>query len=91
MRSRHRSRSRSKSRTRSLYDNPSSKKYKSKVNAGYGTAQRARETLKRLQGYPYDYQLRVVNTMINRAIYHANQTEDMRESIKVYKKWLNKK
>jgi hypothetical protein len=91
MRSQNRSRSRSKSRTRSLYDNPSSKKYKSKVNAGYGTAQRARETLQRLKSYPYDYQLRVVNTMINRATYHANQTEDMRESIKVYKKWLNKK
>lgn len=82
--------SRSKSRNRSLYDNPINKKYKSKVNAGYGTAQRARETLKRLQSYPYDYQLRVVNTMINRATYHANQTEDMRDAIKVYKKWLNK-
>lgn len=82
-------RSRSRSRNHSLYDNPSSKKYKSKVNAGYGNAQRAKETLKRLKSYPYDYQLRVVNTMINRATYHANQTEDMRDAIKVYKKWLN--
>jgi hypothetical protein len=78
-------RSRNRSRERSLYDNS---KYKSKVNAGYGTKAKAIATLKRLKNYPYEYQLRVVNTMLNRAKYHANQTEDMREAIKVYKNWL---
>ena len=36
------------------------------------------------------YQKQVVNTMYNRAKYHPYQTEDMREAMKVFEKWLQK-
>ena len=32
--------------------------------------------------------MQVVTTMYNRAKYHANQTEGMRDVIKIFKKWL---
>ena len=34
--------------------------------------------------------MQVVNTMYNRAKFHANQTSDMREAMKVFKKWLKR-
>jgi hypothetical protein len=35
--------------------------------------------------------MQVVNTMYNRAKYHANQTDGMRDAMKIFKKWLNNK
>lgn len=66
-------------------DNP---KGKSKVKAQYGTAERARQTLKRLQGKPKAYQRQVVTTMYFRAKHHKYQTKEMKEAMKVYGKVL---
>ena len=65
----------------SLYSNSDRKKSRTKI--GYGNAKRASETLDK------SYQKQVVNTMYNRAKFHANQTSDMREAMKIFKKWLN--
>ena len=74
-----------KSRDGSLYSNG---KRKPRTKTGYGDAKRARETLINIKKYDKTYQMQVVNTMYNRAKYHANQTEGMREAMKVFKKWL---
>ncbi len=66
-------------------DNP---KGRSKVKAQYGTAERARQTLKRLKGKPKAYQRQVAVTMYYRAKHHKYQTEGMKEAMKVYGHFL---
>jgi hypothetical protein len=66
-------------------DNP---KGPSKVKAQYGTAERARQTLKRLRGKPKAYQRQVAVTMFYRAKYHKYQTKGMKEAMKVYGHFL---
>jgi hypothetical protein len=72
--------------TLSLYSNGNGKK--SRTKSGYGNAKRALETLKNIKKFDKSYQMQVVNTMYNRAKFHANQTSDMREAMKIFKKWL---
>ena len=74
----------------SLYSN-SYRKKRSRTKIGYGNAKRALETLKNIKKYDKLYQTQVVNTMYNRAKFHANQTSDMREAMKIFKKWLKSK
>ncbi len=57
--------------------------------AGYGTPEKARSTIRRLKTKPCAYRRRVAGTMYARAKYHAQQTENMRKSMKIYKKYLN--
>jgi hypothetical protein len=83
--SKRRSKRRSRKDGYSLY---SSGKSKPRTKTGYGDAKRARETLRNIKKFDKAYQMQVVNTMYNRAKYHANQTSDMREAMKVFKKWL---
>jgi hypothetical protein len=81
-------RRKSKRRSRkdgSLYSNG---RRKPRTKTGYGDAKRARETLKNIKKFDKAYQMQVVTTMYNRAKYHANQTMDMREAMKVFRKWL---
>lgn len=66
-------------------DNP---KGPSKVKAQYGTAERARQTLKRLRGKPNAYQRQVVTTMYYRAKHHKYQTKGIRNAMKIYKDFL---
>ena len=68
-------------------DNP---KGPSKVKGQYGTAERARKTLKRLRGKPKAYQRQVAVTMYYRAKHHRFQTEGMKEAMKVYGTFLQK-
>lgn len=73
---------------RQLYnDNPRGKPRTR--GTGYGTAQRARKTLKLLRGKDTGYQKQVVGTLFYRAKYHKFQTEGMRNAMKVFRKWLN--
>ena len=69
-----------------LFNN--SPKGRSKVRAGYGTAERARQTLKRLKGKPDAYQRQVATTMYYRAKYHKYQTKGMKDAMKVYGHFL---
>jgi len=68
-------------------DNP---KGKSKVKAQYGTAERARQTLKRLKGKPSAYQRQVATTMYYRAKHHKYQTKGMKNAMKIYRSFLQK-
>lgn len=57
----------------------------------YGTASKAKSTIKYLRSRPCAEQIRGAQTMYFRAKYHANQTPDMRKAMKVFSKFLSKK
>lgn len=57
---------------------------------GYKNKQKALDTLKIIKDRDIIYQKQVINTMYNRAKYHSYQTVEMKEAMKVFKKWLVK-
>jgi hypothetical protein len=61
-----------------------------RVRLGYGTAARARATIKALRKQPRSYARRAAQTMYFRAKYHAQQTADMRAAMKEYERFLAK-
>ena len=77
-----------KSKKRKSYSLFSNGKRKPKTKTGYGDEKRAKETLKNIKKFDKSYQKQVVNTMYNRAKYHANQTSGMRDAMKIFKNWL---
>ena len=70
--------------------NNSRRKPKSPSHLHYGTAAKARQTLKYLRKRPIGEQRRGAQTMYLRAKYHAHQTKNMREAMKVYSDFLQK-
>jgi hypothetical protein len=69
-----------------LFNNTRKKKKISHLH--YGSAKKARQTIKYLRTRPRGEQVRGAQTMYFRAKYHAKQTKDMREAMKVYKDFL---
>ena len=55
---------------------------------GYGSAVKARKSLKKIYKKPRAYQKQVATTMYYRAKYHKYQTPGMRNAMKVYGKFL---
>jgi flagellar biosynthesis chaperone FliJ len=55
---------------------------------GYGTEEKAKNSIQKLHSYPKAYQQQAATTMYYRAKYHANQTKNMRKAMKVYSKFL---
>jgi hypothetical protein len=55
---------------------------------GYGTAKKARDSIKRLRKMPRAYQFQAATTMFYRAKYHAQQTAEMREAQRLYGSYL---
>lgn len=70
-----------------LFNNTRKKK---KSHLHYGSAKKARQTIKYLKTRPRGEQVKGAQSMFFRAKYHAQQTKDMREAMKVYKNFLNK-
>ncbi len=70
-----------------LFNNTRKKK---KSHLHYGSAKKARQTIKYLKTRPHGEQVRGAQSMFFRAKYHAQQTKDMREAMKVYKNFLKK-
>jgi len=60
-----------------------------KFKAGYGTAKKARNTLKRLRRATRSKAQQVARTMYSRAKYHKYQTPGMRDAMKVYGDYLH--
>jgi len=56
---------------------------------GYKNKETALKTLELLKNKPINYQFLVVNILYQRAKYHKNQTKNMIDAIKIFKKWLN--
>jgi len=74
-------------RMRSLFSNG---KTVGRTPYGYGTPERARDTIRYLKNKKLLYKLRLATSMYNRAKYHANQTEDMRKSMKILGDYIKK-
>ena len=60
----------------------------SKIKAGYGTAKKARNTIKRLRKETRKQQQQTARSMFFRAKYHKYQTSGMRDAMKVYGDFL---
>jgi hypothetical protein len=71
---------------RMLFNN--TRKKKSQLH--YGSPASARKTLKYLRKRPHHEQIQGAQSMYYRAKYHAHQTKNMRNAMKVYKKFLDK-
>lgn len=57
-------------------------------NTGYKDKEKALATIKLINKRSLKYQFDVINTMLNRAKYHKNKTEDMDSAIKIFKEWI---
>jgi hypothetical protein len=71
----------------SLYENRTAKK-KKPYFTGYGSAEKARKMIRSIKRLPQGKQNQLVNSMYNRAKFHANQTNGMRSAMKVFRSWL---
>ena len=71
-----------------VFNNPANKP---KVKAAYGTAKKARNTLKRLRKETRKQQRQTARTMYYRAKYHKYQTSGMRNAMKIYGDFLKTK
>lgn len=71
-----------------IFNNPPQGKM-SRIRLRYGTANRARKTIKQLRKYPLHYQQQEAQTMYHRAKYHKYQTKGMKNAMKIYKKFLS--
>lgn len=55
---------------------------------GYGTAKRARKSIRKIRKMPTSYKRQIATTMYHRAKYHKYQTRNMRNAMKIYRKYL---
>ena len=74
---------------KSLYEDNHQKT--STKGTGFKDKQKALDTINIIKDKNISYQKQIINTMYNRAKYHPYQTEDMRDAMKIYEKWLKKK
>jgi len=70
-----------------VFNNP---KHPPKFKAAYGTAKKARNTLKRLARATRKKARQVARTMYYRAKYHKYQTPGMKAAMKVYGDYLDR-
>jgi hypothetical protein len=61
---------------------------KPKLRLGYGTANRARRSIKLLKKQPLQYQVQAAHTLYYRAKFHKHQTKGMKAAQKIYGKFL---
>ncbi len=67
-------------------DNPRGKT--PRLRLGYGTANKARRSVKMLKKQPLQYQTQAAHTLYYRAKYHKHQTKGMRNSMKIYGRFI---
>jgi hypothetical protein len=72
-----------------LFNDASPKKTRKIPKLQYGSAEKARATLKRLRKFPVHKQRFYARSMYYRAKYNKNQTKGMREAMKVYQAFLS--
>lgn len=57
---------------------------------GFKNSEKAMLSLQKIKHKPIPYQKSVVNTLYYRAKYHPHQTKEMKDAMKIFKKWLDK-
>lgn len=73
---------------RSQLFNNNPKGYPRTKGTGYGSAQKARQTIRLLKKKPLAYKKQVATTMFYRATFHKYQTKGMRNAKKIFSKYL---
>jgi len=58
-------------------------------NLGFKDKDKAIYTINAIKNKDTKYQVNVISTMLGRAKNHPNQTENMRDAIKIFNKWLD--
>ena len=58
---------------------------------GYKNKETAQKSILAISKLPKDLQFKIINVLYQRAKYHPYPTEGMKEAMKVFKKWLDKK
>lgn len=58
------------------------------MRLGYGTANRARRSIRLLKKQPLLYQTQAAHTLYARVKYHKHQTEGMKEAMRLYGAFL---
>ena len=58
-------------------------------NLGYGNKEKALYTIKKIKNKDIGYQRRTIITLYNRAKFHKNQTKDMKDAMRIFKKWID--
>ena len=77
-------------KTRKLFNNNPPGHSPTTKGTGYGSAEKARKTLKLIKKKPLTYQKQVATTMMFRAKYHKYQTKGMKQAQHIFKKFLDK-
>jgi hypothetical protein len=67
-------------------DSPLGKK--PRLRLGYGSANKARKSIKKLKKQPLQYQFQAAHTLYSRAKYHKHQTKGMKDAKKIYGKFI---
>ena len=57
---------------------------------GYGSAEKAKTTIKKMKNVDDARAMQTINTMYNRAKHNKNQNQGMRDAMKIFKKWIDK-
>ena len=57
---------------------------------GFKDKAKAEYTINKIKDMDYNYQMNVINTMINRAKYHPHVNENMKQAIKVFENYKKK-
>lgn len=70
-----------------LYNNPPGARKTPMVK--YATGKNARKSIRRLTGKDNNYRKRIAMRMYYRAKFHKNQTQGMRNAMKVWKKYID--
>ena len=56
---------------------------------GFKNKEKAEHTIKKIKNKSMNYQFQVINTMYYRAKHHPHINKDMKEAMKIFKKWLD--
>jgi hypothetical protein len=88
IKSKSKSKSKNKKSNMKLYsdDNPKT----TLKGTGFKDENTAQRTIKLIKNRSITYQKSVITTMLYRAKHHPNQTDGMKDAIKVYEKWIKK-
>lgn len=60
------------------------------IKVGFKNKQAALESIDKIKKKTKPYQIKVIITLYYRAKYHPHQTEEMRQAMKIFRKWLKK-
>ena len=71
-----------------LYNNPPGA-HSTKPMIKYATGKNARKSIRRLTGKDKNYRKRIAMRMYYRAKFHKNQTQGMRNAMKVWKRYID--